>query len=424
VSPIESSLAGANQKFARRYSGEPEGRQPIHVIYGGAHLFRAGTCRKLGELAQRAFAEYAPDPASLSAAVGVHSVFDDEIYARVNEKLRHEPVEDFRIDFEDGFGFRTGDEEDAAADTTARETAAAMAGGMLPPFFGIRIRPLNEEWRHRGFRTLRRFLEGLSSAGGGIPNNFVVTLPKITVPEQVSALVDALEPFPDIRIEMMIETPQALGRIPELIEAARGRCVAAHFGPYDYTASLGITVSRQSVLHPACDVARSLMQIHFAGTGIRLADGPTNTLPIPPHCGESLSPGQTAENRRTVHHAWRLHYRGISHSLDSGFYQGWDLHPAQLPTRYAAVYAFFMDGLEAASARLGNFIAQAAQATRAGGIFDDTATGQGLLNYFRRAVNCRAITEESAASLTGLTPDQMRGGSFAKIISATARVSS
>ena len=161
------------------------------------------------------------------------------------------------------------------------------------------------------------------------------------------------------------------------------------------------------------------MQIHFAGTGIRLADGPTNTLPIPQHRGETLSPGEMAENRWAIHHAWKLHYRGISHALDSGYYQGWDLHPSQLPPRFAAVYAFFLDGLEAASARLRNFIAQAAQATRVGSVFDDAATGQGLLNYFRRGVNCGAMTEEETARLTGLTLDQLRSGSFAKIVIST-----
>ena len=159
------------------------------------------------------------------------------------------------------------------------------------------------------------------------------------------------------------------------------------------------------------------MQIQFAGTGIRLADGPTTTLPIPPHRSASLSREQMGENRAAVHRAWRLHWCGISHALDNGIYQGWDLHPAQLPIRFAAVYAFFLDGVEAASARLQNFIAQAAQATRVGGVFDDAATGQGLLNYFRRAVNCGAIKEEDAASLTSLTLEQMRSGSFARIVS-------
>ncbi|MBV8843699.1 MAG: hypothetical protein JO307_12895 [Bryobacterales bacterium] len=377
---------------------EPSTRQPVHVVYGGAHLFKSGTCRKLVGLAQRALAEHAPDLASFAAAFDMPRNVAAQVYTRVSEKLHREPVEDLRIDFEDGFGFRSDSEEDAAADAAARETVTALAEASLPPFFGIRIKPLNPEWKGRAMRTLHRFLDGL---GGRVPDNFVIALPKITVPEQVAELVRAIEPVANLRMEMMIETPQALTRIPELISAAQGRCIAAHFGPYDYTASLGITASRQSLLHPACDTARSLMQIHFAGSGIRLSDGPTNILPIPPH---------------PVHAAWKLHYDGVSHALDNGFYQGWDLHPAQLPARFAAVYAFFLDGLEAASERLKNFIAQAAQATRVGGVFDDAATGQGLLNYFRRAVDCGAISEEDAAKHTGLTPDQMRRASFSNII--------
>jgi len=202
-----------------------------------------------------------------------------------------------------------------------------------------------------------------------------------------------------------------------LIDASQGRCVAAHFGPYDYTASLGIAASRQNLLHPACDFARSLMQIHFAGTGIRLADGPTNDLPIPPHRDASLSGNELAKNRAVVHRAWRIQYRNVAHALDAGFCQGWDLHPAQLPARFAAVYVFFLEGLDAASARLRNFIAQAAQATRIGGVFDDAATGRALLDYFRRAVSCGAISEEEAATQTGLTLEQIRSASFAKIFS-------
>jgi citrate lyase beta subunit len=297
------------------------------------------------------------------------------VYPRILEKLRREPVEDFRIDFEDGFGVRSDGEEDAAADSAARELIAAMDSGSLPPFCGIRIRPLNPEWRGRGLRTLHRFLDGLH---GRISPHFAITLPKITSPDQVAELARELKPVPGLRMEMMIETPQALTRIAELIAAAEGLCVAAHFGPYDYTASLGITASRQSLLHPACDTARSLMQIHFAGSGIRLSDGPTNILPIPPH---------------SVHAAWKLHFDGVSHALGSGIYQGWDLHPAQLPSRFAAVYAFFLDGLEAASERLRNFIAQSEQATRVGGVFDDAATAQGLVNYFRLAVSCGAIAD-------------------------------
>ena len=106
----------------------------------------------------------------------------------------------------------------------------------------------------------------------------------------------------------------------------------------------------------------------------------------------------------------------MRHSLVTGFYQGWDLHPAQLPSRYAAVYAFFLEGLDAASERLTNFVQKAAQATLVGDVFDDAATGQGLLNYFLRAMNCGAITEDEAVEKSGLTLDELRGRSFVKIL--------
>lgn len=379
------NLTSANLDFARRYPGESARRQPIHTFYGGAHLFRSDTCRKLGTLAERALTEHAPDPATLAQTLGIPSDLAETVYARVIEKLRNEPIENFHIDFEDGYGIRPNDEEDAAARAAAEQVALGMTLGTLPPFLGIRIKPLSEEWKARAFRTLNLFLDGLRT-----PPNFVVTLPKITVPEQVTALADALEPFPGVGIELMIETPQSVLLLPKLVEAARGRCTAVHFGAYDYTASLGITAARQHLLHPACDFARSMMQVQLAGTGVWLVDGGTNVLPLP---------------SGSVHGAWKLHYDAVRHGLDNGFYQGWDLHPAQLPARFAAVYAFFLEGREAASERLRNFVAQAARATQVAGVFDDAATGQGLLNYFRRAANCGAIPESDL-------PEQLRSGSI------------
>jgi hypothetical protein len=117
-----------------------------------------------------------------------------------------------------------------------------------------------------------------------------------------------------------------------------------------------------------------------------------------------------------VHRAWRLHYEHVRQSLVNAYYQGWDLHPAQLVTRYAAVYGFFLEGLGAASERLRNFVQKAAQATLVGEVFDDAATGQGLLNYFLRAVNCGALTEDEALERSGLTLDELRGRSFVKIL--------
>jgi hypothetical protein len=170
------------------------------------------------------------------------------------------------------------------------------------------------------------------------------------------------------------------------------------------------------MLHPACDFARHAMQVAFGGTGVWLSDGATNVMPVAPHRGENLTPEQQAENISVVHRAWRLHYDHVRHSLRNAYYQGWDLHPAQLPTRYAAVFAFFLEGLDAAAERLRNFVAKAAQATLVGDVFDDAATGQGLLNYFLRAINCRALTEHEAQELTTLTHDELRSGSFVRIM--------
>jgi citrate lyase beta subunit len=417
TTPLPAWLAAANQEFARTRPGESGRRQPVHTVYGGAHLFKAGSSRRLGELAQRALAEYAPDPASLALAVGIPNALADTVYARVVEKLQREAVEDFRIDFEDGYGIRPDAEEDATAAAAAAEAAKGLAENVLPPFFGIRIKPLNEELKSRAMRTLERFLNTLlEKTGGRLPENFVVTLPKITVLEQVRALADALDRFEGARMEIMVETPQSLFMLPQLVAEARGRCVAAHFGAFDYTASLGITAAHQHLLHPACDFARSMMQAALAGSGLWLSDSVTNIMPVPVHRFASLSGEQAAENRAVVHKAWRLHYDHIRHSLYHGFYQSWDLHPAQLPVRYAAVYTFFLQGLEAASQRMRNFIAQAAQATLVGDVFDDAATGQGLLNYFLRAINCGAVPEADVPARTGLTLEELRSASFVKIL--------
>jgi len=417
---LPDSLAQANLEFSRLYPGDSGRRQPVHTVYGGAHLFKADLCRKMGAIAERMLAEYAPDAATLAAAIGIPDRLAETVYARLLEKLRREPVEDFRIDFEDGYGNRPDAEEDATAESAAHEVLKGMGAGALPPFLGIRIKCLSEELKGRSVRTLVRFLNAL---GSKVPDNFVVTLPKITVPEQVSALVDVLDQLGSaVKMEMMVETPQSIFMLPKLVEAARGRCVAAHFGTYDYTASLGITAAHQHMRHPACDFARSMMQASLAGTGLWISDGATNIMPVGPHRCAALTTEQRLENRSVVHRAWKLHHDHVRHSLDNAFYQGWDLHPAQLPTRYATVYSFFLEGLAAASERLRNFIAKAAQATLVGDVFDDAATGQGLLNYFLRAINCGAIPEVDVPALTGLSLEELRSASFVKILDGRRKV--
>jgi len=453
-------LSAANRAFMARYPGEPATRQPVHTVYGGAHLFRADTTQRLGELALRSLDTYAGNAWEFAAALGfagtlpraselsqLTAAFARDptalrvaqpqawlaltVYERVRAKLQREPVEDFRIDFEDGFGARADAEEDASAVQAAREVASGMLQNTLPPFIGIRIKSFGEEWHRRGARTLELFLDTLLSAAGRLPANFVVTLPKVCVAEQPRLLVRLLSllerryalPAGTLRMELMIEVTQALiaadGRspLPDFLKACEGRCVAAHFGTYDFTASCNITAAHQTMAHPWCDLAKGMMVLAYAGTGIFLSDGATNVMPVGPHKGSDLADELLAQNRAVVHGAWQLAHRHIRASLVGGFYQGWDLHPGQLPVRYATCYGFFLEGFAQAAERLRNFIDKAAQATLVGDVFDDAATGQGLLNFFLRARNCGAI-ELSDLEQTGLSLDEFSLRSFAKILEA------
>ncbi|HEX4351568.1 MAG TPA: phosphoenolpyruvate kinase [Polyangiales bacterium] len=454
------TLGEHNRAFMKRYPGEPAARQPVHTVYGGAQLYRADTTLRLGELALRHMESYARDAFDFAAAIG----FSDRalahgnvsqltaawerdpealrrensaawlacsVYERVKQKLKTEAVEDFRIDFEDGFGARPDAEEDSAAREAAMQVALGMKQGQLPPFLGIRIKSFGEEWKRRGARTLEIFLDTLLSEAGKLPPNFVVTLPKVSLAEQPRTLVKLFEilerrhqlPEGSLKLELMIEITQALigadGRspLPEFLQACEGRCVAAHFGTYDFTASCNITAAFQTMAHPWCDLAKGMMMLAYAGTGIFLSDGATNVMPVGPHKGGTLSPRQIEQNRSVVHGAWQLAAKHIRHSLAGGFYQGWDLHPGQLPVRYATCYGFFLEGFDQAAERLRNFIEKAAQATLVGDVFDDAATGQGLLNYFLRARNCGAI-DLSELEQTGLTVDEFALRSFAKILDA------
>jgi citrate lyase beta subunit len=408
----------------------------VHTVYGGAHRFAADTVPKLGGLGLRALDRYAPDPESLGRALGLsaHPALGT-IVERVRGKLAREPIEDFRIDFEDGYGNRPDPEEDGHAAAVAREVAKGARAGTLPAFLGIRVKPLTEELRARSVRTLDLVHTALVE-GGGLPERWVVTIPKITVLEQVGYTVAVLRDLErklglapgTLTFEAMVETPQivldATGRslLPRLLDASEGRLRGAHFGTYDYTAGVNITAAWQRMGHPACEFAKQVMQVAFAGTAVWLSDGSTTILPVPVHRetdgGPPLTGAQQAANTATVHAAWRLHFDDVRHSLAGGFYQGWDLHPAQLVSRYAALYSFFLDGIDAAGARLRNFVGKAAQATLIGEVFDDAATGQGLLNFFLRGLNSGAITEAEALAMTGLTAVEFRSRSFVAIMRA------
>ena len=464
IGDINNHLKTANTLFSENYPGESPERQPVHTVYGGAHIFKEGTAMKMGVGAINHIRAYAPNFVEFSKILELkgydqlpnsqedistieeyfasesseskeeHSAyFSYTVYQRVLEKLSREAVEDFRIDFEDGYGNRPDEEEDNHAVLAAEEVAKGMTSHSLPPFIGIRIKPLTEEQKNRAIRTLDLFISSLSErTNGNLPDNFVVTLPKVTIPEQVTALVQLFEvleqktdlPTGSLKLELMIETPQSIldsngnSALPSLVKASDGRCTGAHFGVYDYTASTNITAEYQSLTHPNCDFARHMMQVALGGTGVRLSDGATNIMPVGPHRptdGNPLTDSQLEENKMVVHNAWRLNFNNVSHSLKHGYYQGWDLHPSHLPLRYAAVYTFFLEGLSSTSVRLKSFMGKAAQATLIGDVFDDAATGQALLNYFLQGISCGAILEKDVEK-TGLTLDEIRTRSFKNIL--------
>ena len=463
---VLGTLQTANLKFQKTYPGDKPDRQPVHTVYGGANLFKSDTTVKMGDIALKSLQNYAPNFVILAKVLKLenHEQFPTlekdiqaltkkldamteaerkaepawlayAVYNKMIKKLQTEAVEDFRIDFEDGFGNRPNDEEDATAVTAANELAEGMQNKTISPFIGIRIKPFTEDLKARGVRTLDIFLTTLlTKTNGQLPTNFVVMLPKVTIPEQVTAMVRFFEIIENkfnlapgtLKMETMVEATQIImdeeGRNPlmRIVRAGEGRLINAHFGTYDYTASCGITAKYQTMAHPVCDFAHDMTKVALAHTGIFLSDGATNVMPVAPHRGDNLTTEQLIENRDSVHNAWRIGFNHTTHSLINGLYQGWDLNPAQLPMRYAATYNFFLSSYSDAVFRLKTFVERAAISTLTGDIFDDAATGQGLLNFFLKAINCGAITEEEATA-TGLSLDEIRTRSFYRILQGRRR---
>ena len=369
VAELDRMLAPADAALAAAYPGPAQGRQPVHTVYVPADRVTPSLTAVWGRAAATALAAHPPAP------------FDAALLPRVRAKLELEPIEDLRIDFEDGYGIRSDAEEDDAVD----RAVAALVAGPLPPFVGLRCKSLEAATRRRAVRTLDRFLHVLLGSAE-LPDGFLVTMPKVSLVEQVTAMVTLCEGLESahglspgaLRLELQIETtaavlgPDGTATVARMVHAAAGRCVGLHYGTYDYSAACGIAPAQQAMDHPVADHAKAVMQVAAAGTGVRVVDGSTNVLPV----------GDT----EAVHAAWILHARLVRRSLERGFYQGWDLHPAQLPTRFAATYAFFREGLAAATARLAAYLAKRTQ-----GIADEPATARALAGYLLRGLDCGAL---------------------------------
>jgi citrate lyase beta subunit len=371
----------------------------VHTVYVPADQAIAivgGPPVHWGRRAQTALERHAPTAPALAEATGLDPALVDQVLPGVLAKLEREPIEDLRLDFEDGYGPRPPAEEDDHAMGAAGALAGTLAEPTAPPYSGLRIKSLEPATRRRGLRTLDLFL-GALLAETELPDGFVVTLPKVTDVRQVEAMATVCGHLEEahrlapgrLRFELQIETPQSIlaadgtATVARMIHAAGGRCSGLHYGTYDYSAALGIAAAYQSMEHPAADHAKAVMQVAAAGTGVRLSDGSTNVLPV----------GDTA----AVHAAWRLHARLVRRSLERGYWQGWDMHPAQLPTRYLATYAFFREGLPAAAARL-----RAYAERTVGGVLDEPATAQALAGFVARGLDCGALAEGEVRQLTGL----------------------
>jgi citrate lyase beta subunit len=356
-----------------RYPGEWPERQPVHTCYVPADAVVPDLARSWGAAALEALDDHGlPD-------LGYDPALVEELLPRVRWKLANEPVEDLRVDAEDGYR-GPPDAEDDDVRRAAELLAADREAGTAAPSVGIRGKSLEAPTRHRGVRSLDVFLGAL----GG--RRAVVTLPKVTDTEQVAAfhpVLDALEAAHGVALdlELQIETPQAVlgpdgaATLARMVHVAGPRLIGLHYGTYDYSASLGIAAAYQSSDHPAADFAKQLMQVAVAGTGAHPVDGSTNVLPV----------GGTED----VHAAWQLHARLVRRALVRGFYQGWDLHPAQLVTRYAATYAFFRAALPAAAARLAAYLDRTA-----GGVLDEPATARALAGVLLRGLDCGATDDE------------------------------
>lgn len=400
LAAIEAIMTPADAALAAGYPGDPAARQPVHTVYVRADRVTPGLVTGYGAAARAALAAHAPDAESLAAIVGADPALVADAWPLLLAKLEHQPVEDLRIDLEDGYRGHSDNEEDTHAVAAVR--ALTSDGG--PPYWGVRFKSFEATTRARGLRTLDLVI-GAALEAGPLPDGFRLTLPKVTSVEQVDAMVEACARLETayaldagrLRFEVQVETPQVVlgpdgtATVARLVHAAAGRCTGLHFGTYDYSAALGIAAGQQAMDHPVADHAKNVMMLAAAGTGVSVSDGSTNVLPL-----------GSAEQ---VHAGWALHFRLVRRSLERGLYQGWDLHPAQLPTRYLATFLFFRSGLDAAAARLRAYLGGVDGTALDGTVLDEPATAKALAGFLRRGVHCGAVTPDEVAELVGTSLD-------------------
>ncbi|TKK85001.1 aldolase [Herbidospora galbida] len=351
--------------------------QPVHTVYVPANLLTASTVSDWGAEAAGLL--------GLTTPAEFAGLFGGDVHDRVARTLAREPIQDLRIDFEDGY---TGADEDADM-IRAAEAVAAMP--VLPRRWGLRVKSFADGDPGRSLRTLRGFLERVVELKGGLPDGFVITFPKVLMESYLGMFARSLAELehdlnlPTLGFEMQVEAPQTilfLQRSPDLVANLRGRLKAAHFGVFDYTAACGLPPHEQRLDHPACDHARHVMQTVLHPEGVELSDG-------------SLAAAPASASKADVLALWRRHAETVRHSLAHGYYQGWDMHPSHLVSRFAVVYAHHLATYDAYRARV-----EAWQASRQeGGVLDEPATIKTLVAALRRADLALGLDSRSTGNL-------------------------
>ncbi|MBF6173953.1 DUF6986 family protein [Nocardia blacklockiae] len=379
LNALADRLRGVDAELARHYPGDRHG-QPVHTAYVSA----ADATKELPHEWGAAATELADrHPELLTELGGV------EALSRVRETLSHRPVQDLRLDFEDGYGTRGDEVEDRDALRAGRILATLPASVFSR---GIRIKGLTGTEFRRAIGTLERVLDG----AGGVPDGFVFTVPKVRAAEQAALAVrvcEALEtahglPAGALRFELQIESPQAViaadgtATVARAIQLSAGRCSGLHYGTYDYSAACGISPQFQSLEHPVADHAKAVMQAAAAQTGVWVCDGSTQVAPI----------GTDEEVATAV----ARHFRLVTRSLERGYYQGWDMHPGHLVTRWLATYRFFRGALTAAAPRIDRYLQR-----QGGAVVDEPATAQALATVALRGLECGAF---DPGDVTALAP--------------------
>ncbi|MEW9547819.1 aldolase [Nonomuraea sp. NPDC050783] len=381
VPEVPPGFAGAYEAQRARFPGR-SGWQPVHTVYVPADRFSAATVGEWREQATALVASHLAGPRELAEVFGTPPGLAAAVHARLLLKLGREPIEDLRIDFEDGYGARPDPIEDGHVERAAEAVAALHAAGTLPRRWGPRVKSFADGDPGRSIRTLAGLVGGVVGRAGELPAGFTVTFPKVLMEDYLRQFADVLGRLEaglgaglgaGLRFEMQVEAPQTLPFLrAELAEPGGplgGRLAAAHFGVFDYTAALGLPPHEQRLDHPACDHARHVMQTAFAGTGVELSDG-------------SLAASPASGRAEDVHALWRRHAELVRHSLRHGFYQGWDMHPSHLVSRFATVYAFHLARYDSYRERVRAW----EERRQAGdGVMDEPATVRALAAALDRA---------------------------------------